>query len=164
MIAERRLGVAYMNGEGVAQDDGKAFALITKAASAGQAQAQMTLGYLYLSGRGVAADKYQGMVWTIKAGEQAVPQALFNIAGGYFKGNALPQDKERAVYYLSIGMQRATPQERARVAGTTNAIVSSLSSDDVKRIAERARRWSPGPGSLRDVLDDARERQKTAQN
>jgi TPR repeat protein len=163
-LAARMLGMAYMNGEGVAQDDGKAFALLTKAANAGQAPAQMSLGYLYLTGRGTPVDKYQGMVWTIKAGEQAVPQALFNIANGYFRGQALPQDNEKAVYYLSIGLQRATPQQRARVAANGNAIVGSVSGDELKRIAERARRWSPGADSLSDVLDDAKKAQKTAKN
>lgn len=159
--AQAELARAYMNGRGTAQDDGKAFALLSKAAVAGDVGAQVDLGYLYLSGRGVTADKYQGMAWTVKAGEKGAPAALFNIARGYFRGEALPQNTDNAVYYLAASLQRATPQQRVRFAVTSNNISRSVSAEDFKRIAERAHRWSPGPGSLSDVLRDA-DRQRKA--
>ena len=162
--AEAQLGNAYMRGDGLAQDDGKAFALLTKAADAGNANAQVNLGYLYLSGRGVPADKYQGMAWSVKAAEQGFPAALFNIANGYFRGNALPKDNDKAAYYMMAGFNRSTPAQHNRFSGTINEISRGVSGDDLKREAERARRWSPGPGSLSDVLDDAKRAQKTAQN
>lgn len=60
---------------------------------------------------------------------------------------------------MVAGLQRATPQQRARFSGSINSISRALSSDDLKHIAERARRWSPGPGSLSDVLRDAAKAQ-----
>ena len=162
--AQSQLGNAYMRGDGVAEDDNKAVALLTKAANAGNAPAQINLGYLYLNGRGAPMDKYQGMVWTVKAGEQGNPAALYNIANAYFKGGALPKDNDKAAYYMAAAFTRSTPAVRNRFAGTINEISQGMSMDDVKHEADRARRWSPGPGSLSDVLDDAKARQKTAQN
>lgn len=163
--AEEFLAKAYMNGEGVAQDDAQAFAWLSKAAAAGQPGAEVDLGYFYLAGRGVAPDLYQGMIWTVKAAEQGMPAALFNISNSYFRGWALPQDNEKAAYYMAAANQRATPAVRARFAENINSVSRALSANDLMRAAERARRWSPGPGSLSDVLDDARRAQaKAAKN
>ena len=164
VVAQSQLGNAYMRGDGVAQDDNKAFALLTQAANAGNALAEINLGYLYLNGRGAPMDKYQGMVWTVKAGEQGDPAALYNIANAYFRGGALPKDNDKAAYYMWAAFNRSIPAQRNRFAGTINEINRGLSQDDLKHEAERARHWSPGPGSLSDVLDDAKVRQKTAQN
>lgn len=160
MMAAAQLGNAYMNGNGVAEDDNKAVSLLQKAADAGIMQAEANLGYLYLSGRGVPADKYQGIVWSVKAGEQGAPAALLNIANAYWKGGALPQDSKKALYFMSAGLERSTGPQRARFAATTNEISRGMSASDIQRASERARRWSPGPGSLSDVLDDAKDRQK----
>jgi TPR repeat protein len=153
--AAARLGNAYMNGDGVDQDDSKAFALVTKAANAGHGGAQVNLGYLYLSGRGVTKDPYQGMVWTVKAGEQGLPAALVNIANAYFRGGPLPQDNDEAIRFVFLTMERSTGAQKARFAATTNNIIRAVSQSDAARYAERARHWSPGPGSLSDVLRDA---------
>jgi TPR repeat protein len=163
--AEEGLAKAYMNGDGVAQDDAKAFLWLSQAAAAGQAGAEVDLGYFYLAGRGVPVDPYQGMVWTVKAGEQGLPAALFNISHGYFKGEALPQDNEKAAYYMAAAIERSTPAQRGRFVANINNLSRAISADDLKRASDRARRWSPGAGSLSDVLDDAnRTRARTAKN
>lgn len=157
-IAAAQLGNAYMNGNGVAQDDNKAASLLQRAADAGIEQAEANLGYLYLSGRGVPMDKYQGIAWSVKAGEQGAPAALLNIANAYWKGGALPQDPKKALYYMFAALERSTGVQRARFATTTNEISRGMSATDIQRASERARRWSPGRGSLSDVLDDAKDR------
>jgi len=159
-IAAGQLGLAYMNGQGVAQDDNKAFALLNKAAQAGQAPAMVNLGYLYLSGRGVPKDLYQGMFWSAKGGEQGLPAALSNIAQGYFKGQALPQDNDKAAFFIQLAMMRSTPEQRARFVATSNNIIRAMSPEDFKRAGAKAQRWSPGKGSLSDVVDDAASMQK----
>ena len=162
MVAAAELGNAYMNAEGVDQDDTKAFALLTKAAAAGIPNAQANLGYLYSSGRGVAKDLYQFMVWSIKAGEQGVPIALANIAQAYFRGGALPQDTDQAAYYIFIAMERSTPAQKQRYVANSNNILRAVSQRDAARASDRAKRWSPGPGSLSEVLRDAGRRRDQA--
>ena len=87
-IALTNLGQAYMNGDGLAEDDGKAFALLSRAAAAGQAPAEMSLGYLYFTGRGVAPDLYQGMVWTVKAGGAGAARSAVQYLPRLFQGRS----------------------------------------------------------------------------
>lgn len=157
--AQNRLAAAYLNGQGIVEDDAKAFALYSKSAATGNMEAQEQLGYLYLSGRGIAApDLYQGMVWSVKAGEQGNPFGLINIAQAYFRGGALPQDNDNAAYYMFVAIERSTGAQRQRFVTTTNNISRAMSQRDLQRAAERARHWSPGAGSLSDVLQDAARR------
>ena len=158
-LAQAELGNAYMTGTGVAQDDNKAIGLLNQAAAAGIPAAQANLGFMYLNGRGVPMDKYQAMVWSVKGGEQGAPAALFNIAQAYANGKALPRDLDKAAYYLAVAIQHATGVQRVRFSQNTN-ISRLMSAADYKRATDRAQRWSPGPGSLSDVLDDAARRQK----
>ena len=160
--AAAELGAAYMNGQGVTQDDAKAFALVSKAANAGNGGAQVNMGYFYLSGRGVERDPYQGMVWTVKAAEQGLPVALYNIAQAYQRGGALPQNLDEAAYFLQIAMQRSTTPQKQASAATINNITRAVSGRDMGRASDRARRWSPGAGSLSDVLRDAGRRRDQA--
>jgi uncharacterized protein len=160
VLAAAQLGNAYMTGNGVAQDDTKAIPLLNKAADAGNGNAEANLGYMYSVGRGVPKDKYQFMVWSVKGGEQGAPAALMNIAQAYLKGEALPQDNDKAAYYMTAATQRSTGAQHTRFLAAVNNISRQMSLADFKREAERAQRWSPGPGSLSDVLDDAARRQK----
>jgi TPR repeat protein len=155
VAAEDLLGIAYMAGSGVAQDDGKAFSLFSQAAAASDAVAQMELGYFYLTGRGVAQDRYQGLQWTVKAAEQGNAVALGNIAQAYNKGLVLDRDTDRAAYFLALANQRATPLQRNELMGVAREIRQTVSFDDLEHENKRAQRWTPGPGSLRDVMSDA---------
>ena len=154
------LGIDYMNGTGVAQDDDKAFALVSKAAQAGKMEAQGTLGYLYSSGRGTPKDIYQGVVWTVKAAEQGGVTSLFNIARNYSEGSGLPQDNDKAAYYLYAALVRVPLNQRVKWVTLQNSISSKLNLKDGKDEARRALNWAPGKDSLSDVLDDAKKFQK----
>ena len=64
------LGILYANGQGVAQDYGKARASWEKAAAQGHAQAQFNLGALYYNGEGVPRDISKAREWFEKAAAQ----------------------------------------------------------------------------------------------
>jgi TPR repeat protein len=152
---EVQLGHAYRLGFGVAQDDARAFALYSQAATTSDPVAQMELGYLYLTGRGVAQDRYQGLQWTVKAAEQGNAVALGNIALAYIKNQVLARDTDQAAYFLALANQRATVPQRNELMGTAQEIRQTVSIDDIGKASKRAQRWTPGLGSLRDVLSDA---------
>jgi TPR repeat protein len=160
--AKVQLGYAYRNGVGVAQDDNKAFSLYTEAAAQSNQIAEMDLGYMYMSGRGTPQDRYQGLQWTVKAGEQGNAVALGNIALEYIRGVVLARDTERASFFLALANQRATLAQRNDLMGTAQEIRQSVSADDLTQASKRALRWTPGPGSLRDVLSDAEDFRKRA--
>src|SRR6185369_11582432 len=142
------------------QDDARAFSLFSQTAAAGNAEGEMELGYLYVSGRGVPQDKYQGLQWTVKAAEQGNAVALSNIAAAYIRGEILERDTDRAAYFLALTNERANPAERSGMMGLAQEIRQALSADDLARMAKRAQRWTPGAGSLRDVLSDAEDFRK----
>ena len=154
--AALELGSIYMNGQdGVALDDNKAFALISKAAAAGIMVAETDLGYMYLHGRGVPIDKYQGMTWSVKGGEQGAPAALSYFANAYFKGEGLPQNLDKAAFYGAVAYRRGNAVQRAAFKPMLDDISRQMSATDIKEAADRAAKWTPGPGSLSDVMRDA---------
>ena len=62
--AQNVLGVMYLHGRGVAQDDKQAVAWFRKAAEQGNAQAQRLLGMMYDIGVGVVQDNKLAYVWS----------------------------------------------------------------------------------------------------
>jgi TPR repeat protein len=160
--AAAALGRMYMNGGNVIQDDATAFAWLMQAAKGADADAQTDLGVLYSEGRGVAVDRFEGIAWWVRAGEQGAPLALVNIARSYANGLALPKDNLRAMFWLAAALQRATPLQRNQLATTFNTIARQISGDDARRMRQEAQKWSPGPGSLDDVLADAVRRRDGA--
>ena len=65
--AQRRVGVMYYKGQGVAQDYAQAMVWLLKAAEQGDAKAQFTLGRRYAKGRGVPKDDRKAVEWYQKA-------------------------------------------------------------------------------------------------
>jgi hypothetical protein len=159
-VAARMLGRAYMLGAGVAQDDARAMALYRKAADGGDIIGQAEVGYMYGAGRGVPQDRYQGLQWSVKAAEQGNAVGLINIASAYIKGEVVARDTDRAAYFLALANQRAAPAERGGLMDASLEIRRNCSVEDLERGNKRAQRWSPGPGSLKDVLSDAEDVRK----
>lgn len=61
--AKFRLGMMYLQGEGVSVNPSRGQALLRQAAEAGHAQGQYAIGSLYASGRGVRKDHVQAYKW-----------------------------------------------------------------------------------------------------
>lgn len=61
------LGLSYLNGEGVPQNDKEAADWFRKAADQGYAPAQYDLGLLYYNGRGVEQDFVRAYLWLVLA-------------------------------------------------------------------------------------------------
>ncbi|HEX3484499.1 MAG TPA: hypothetical protein VHT51_05535, partial [Micropepsaceae bacterium] len=142
-------------GDGVTQDEAKAFPLLTQAANGGAPQAMQELGELYFTGQGVAQDRYQGMIWTIRAGEKGAPLALIHIGREYASGVSVPKDLSKAVFFMTIGIQHAQPARRNALLPALENITRQMSADDVKKIQQDAQKWGPGQGALAQVLADA---------
>lgn len=73
--AQYSLGMMYLNGLGVTQDDQQAAILIRKAAEQGIAEAQYNIGEMYLDGAGVSKDEQQATSWFRKAADQGHTEA-----------------------------------------------------------------------------------------
>ena len=53
----------YLHGEGVTQDDAKAFEYFKEAAKNGHRSAKYKIGWMYENGRGVEKNKVQAAFW-----------------------------------------------------------------------------------------------------
>jgi TPR repeat protein len=96
--AQYSLGCMYQQGlDGVAQDDGTAVELWTKAADHGDADAQYNLGYMYQHGRGVAQDDCKAVELYTKAADQEHACAQCNLGYMYQHGRGVAQDDGKAV-------------------------------------------------------------------
>ena len=62
-----KLGLNYLNGDGVAQDYAKALKYFSQAAEQGVAEAQNKLGDMYEKGLGINKDYGQALSWYRKA-------------------------------------------------------------------------------------------------
>ena len=61
--AQNKLGILYLKGQGLAQDDVQASTWFSKAAELGDADAQANLAALYQAARGVPRDLIQSYKW-----------------------------------------------------------------------------------------------------
>ena len=94
--AQYHLGMAYLSGKGVPQNDTQAFQWLRKAAEQDLPDAQFALGYLYEEGRGVARDYRQARVNYEAAANHGLAIAQNNLAAVYQRGEGVPKDLRKA--------------------------------------------------------------------
>ena len=79
-IAQSSLGIMYHLGQGVSQDDFKAFDLLNQSARQGFAPAQMSLGHLYENGLGTKLDQGRAFMWfSISASSDKSAQTMLEL-------------------------------------------------------------------------------------
>lgn len=80
-LAQYGLANAYMNGNGIARDDGLAVSWLKRSAENGYTKAELALGGIYLSGtHGVAGDRAAAEAWFRRAAEQGSAEAKSQLA------------------------------------------------------------------------------------
>lgn len=101
--AEYLMGRMYAQGQGVPEDDYRAYAWYRKAADAGVAaargfaRAELDLGNMYALGQGVKRDEAQALSWARKAAGHGDMHAQDQMGDRYADGNGVPKDKGKAV-------------------------------------------------------------------
>ena len=107
--AQFNLGVMYLTGHGVQQDDAAAALWFRKAAEQGYALAQTNLGVLYRDGRGVAEDATEAVMWFRKAADQGDAVSEFQLGNQYAFGKGVPQDySEAMIWFRKAADRKAT--------------------------------------------------------
>lgn len=101
--AQCDLGMIYIKGQGVPQDNSQAALWFRKAAEQGDAGAQFQLGYSYDNGEGVPKDYGQAALWYRKAAEQGDAHAEYSLGALYAEGvnQGTPQEDAQAVFWRS---------------------------------------------------------------
>ena len=90
------LGVMYIGGIGVEQDNNKGYKYIKTAADQSDPKAQYTLGALYYLGAGVTKDLNKAFYWLNLASEQGYLDAKYNLGIMYEFGEGVEQSFEMA--------------------------------------------------------------------
>ena len=76
--AQFNVAIYYARGEGVPEDQAKAFYWYRKAAEQGISQAQSNIGLLYAQGKGIPEDLAKGFAWSSIAAAQGNKRAKRN--------------------------------------------------------------------------------------
>ena len=111
--AKTMLGLKYLSGDGVEQDQKKGFRLLENAAKEGIAQAQYMTGRCYLNGDGVGKDIGKAISWLKKADGQNFYQAAYmlgvmylnngnDIDGKFYLEKAAGHGHAEAQYRLAV--------------------------------------------------------------
>lgn len=93
-------GLRYLRGDGVLQDEKKAFSWLSLAAEQGHSDAMFTLGEMYYYGQGVIADSAQAYEWHLRAAQMDPVELL------------LPDWSSEPAECEGYGWNRAVAQER----------------------------------------------------
>ena len=80
IAAQRRLAYTYYSGNGIKQDNEKAFHWWQKAAEQGDAVSQFNLALCYDNGIGTKQNRQKAVHWFTAAAEQGLPEAQTNLA------------------------------------------------------------------------------------
>ena len=83
--AQFRMGRAFDKGNGVTEDNTRAFQWYLKAANQGHAKSQYQVGRCYKKGKGVAEDQQKALSWFIKAANQDNADAELALAKHHLK-------------------------------------------------------------------------------
>ena len=131
--AQLDLGLMYVRGSGVPQDDAEAAKWFRKAADQGNAYAQGNLGFMYANGQGVPQDYAEAVKWYHKAADQGDAIAQGSLGHHYSNGLGVPEDQDKAVKWFRLASEQG--QEHSQVSlGWAYFIGEGIEQDYLKAI------------------------------
>ena len=110
------LGIMYITGVGVIQNDIKGFKYVQDAANKSHPKAQYTLGAIYYLGAGVSIDFNKAFSWISLSAEQGYSDAQHNLAQMYEAGEGTVQDFKKAYEYYLTAARSGNLDSQIKVA------------------------------------------------
>ncbi|MFZ6639950.1 tetratricopeptide repeat protein [Undibacterium sp. TC4M20W] len=147
--AERFMGIMYLTGKGVKQDQGEARKWLLGAAEKGLASAQSNLANMYARGAGVPRNQSEALRWWTKSAVQGYAIAQYNLGQVYMNGNGVPVDMVAAVSWYRKAAEQREPNSQFNLG------IAYANGDGVPRDLVQAHMWwriasvtagSAGPG------------------
>lgn len=112
-----RLGVRYLLGRGVPQNNEQAFYYFSKAAKEGDPLAENELAYLYASGKGTNQDWDKAFVYYQRAANQNLASAQYNLGLLYLHGFGTEKNKQLGIEWINKAAAHGfLPAKQAREA------------------------------------------------
>ena len=133
--AQRALGHAYQDGNGVPRDPTMAVRWYRKSAEQADPTAENDLGIMYSLGEGVTRSKEEAVKWYARGAKHGNSQAMFNLGASYYNGDGVDQDEVRAYIWFLLGQDagNTTADAAAKRSATT---LSGETADAYQRISE----------------------------
>ena len=110
------LGVMYIGGIGVEQDNAKGYEYIKNAADQTDPKAQYTLGALYYLGAGITKDLNKAFYWLNLSAEQGYLDAKYNLGVMYEFGDGVEQSFEKAYENYIYAARQGNLESQIKVA------------------------------------------------
>ncbi|MGH6718551.1 MAG: caspase family protein [Alphaproteobacteria bacterium] len=143
LAAMAGLGRSYQTGTGVAQDNALGAAWMRKAAEAGYLAAQYELGRAYESGLGVDQDGVEAMTWYEAAARAGNGDAQLRMADLLASGLLGATDPVAALTWYNLAMGRLDSSQRQSAAERRQALLDTLSPEDIAAAERDAAAWQP---------------------
>jgi len=93
-------GMRYLLGQGVEQNNEKAFYYFSKAANEGDPFAENELAYMYAAGKGTKRDYAQALRWYQRAAKHGLASAQYNLGLMYLMGLGTQPNKMLALKWF----------------------------------------------------------------
>jgi len=139
-IAEHRLGVMYIFGQGVPKDTAEAIKLFSSAAEKGQGESQHSLGLRYLWGDGTDKNPETAAAWFTAAANQGIPDSATWLGDMYWKGDGVKQDMVEGYKWLLLAGDKFTINHRQM---TLDQFATQLTPDQIAEAIRRAKEFVP---------------------
>lgn len=110
-----KLGVCFLNGEGVEKNLKAAFDCFFEAANKGVVEAQNRLGVRYGRGEGVEKDEMEAVRWYKIAAEQGYDKAQFNLGFCYKNGSGVEKDEKAAFEWYKKAAEQGDAKAQWRL-------------------------------------------------
>jgi TPR repeat protein len=124
----KSMGVRYLLGRGVPQDNKKAFENFERAADQGDPFAQNELAYLYAAGKGTKRYYTKELFWYKKAAGHGLASAQYNLGLMYLHGLGTESNKKEAVEWFRQSAEHGfEPARNALSKYSSTAIVTPVS-------------------------------------
>lgn len=114
--AQYQLGLRYLQGKGVNQDNRSAVMWLQRAAEQNYAPAQYQLGELYRTGDGVDIDAAATVEYLTSAAEQGYPTAQYRLGTLYLTGNMVEQDLITATEWMELAAEHGYTEANQALA------------------------------------------------
>ena len=140
--AQNDLGLSYVHGQGVPQDDAEAVRWLRLAADQEDAGAQFNLGVMYDTGEGVPQDDAEAARWYRLAADQGNTSAQFNLGFMYITGEGVPQDYVQAHMWFNLAASRRTGEDRELAVENRDIAADQLTPAALSEAQRLAREWA----------------------
>lgn len=112
-----RLGLDYYYGRnGHSEDYSKSYEWLSKAAAAGNTEAQCYMGHLYMYGNGVEESYKKAFEWYLKASEKNNEEAQFYLGWLYEHGEGVTKNIEEAKRWYNLSANSGNEQAKEQLA------------------------------------------------